>query len=44
MQEAQRIASGGGSEEDVAEARIQIEVSMKQVRTNNRYLKLSTHT
>lgn len=26
MQEAQRIASGGGSEEDISEAKIQIEV------------------
>ena len=26
MQEAQRIASGGGSEEDIAEAKVQIEV------------------
>lgn len=26
MQEAQKIASGGGSEQDVAEAKIEIEV------------------
>ena len=34
LQEAQRLASGGGSEEDVAEAKIQVEVSRGKSPTN----------
>ena len=37
LQEAQRLASGGGSEEDVAEAKIQVEVSRgKPIQINAR--------